>query len=91
MWKQYFKFVKLKPGKVVTAQFGEIDFSADNIGIEIIKSLYENGFPYLEITEMGKAKLYRVDIDIEKDSSNDKHIYVKKSRSLIRLNGSNLQ
>ena len=32
MWKRYFKFVKLKPGKVVTSLFGEIDFSADNIG-----------------------------------------------------------
>ena len=60
MWKRYFKFVKLKPGKVVTAQFGEIDFSADNIGIEIIQALYENGFPYLEITEEGKLKFYPV-------------------------------
>ena len=58
MWKQYFNFIKLKPGKVITAKFGEIDFSADNIGIEIIKSLYENGFPYLEITEEGKTELY---------------------------------
>jgi len=58
MWKQYFKFIKLKPGKVVTAQFGEIDFSADAIGIEIIKALYENGFPYLEITEKGKTEFY---------------------------------
>jgi len=58
MWKSYFKFVKLKPGRVVTTQFGEIDFSADSIGIEIIKALYENGFPYLEITAEGKAELY---------------------------------
>ena len=58
MWKRYFKFIKLKPGKVVTAQFGEIDFSADSIGIEIIQALYESGFPYLEITEEGKAELY---------------------------------
>ena len=57
MWKQYFKFVKLKAGKVVTSQFGEIDFSAENIGIEIIKSLYENGFPYLEIIEEGINKV----------------------------------
>ena len=57
-WKQYFKFVKLKLGKVVTAQFGEIDFSADHVGIEIIKALCENGFPYLEITEEGKTELY---------------------------------
>ena len=61
MWKSYFKFVKLKPGKVVTAQFGEIDFSADNIGIEIIQALYENGFPYLEIMKEGKAELYRAE------------------------------
>ena len=61
MWKQYFKFVKLKPGKVATSQFGEIDFSADNIGIEIIQALYENGFPYLEITEEGKAELYQAE------------------------------
>ena len=56
MWKQYFKFVKLRPGIVVTVQFGEIDFSADNIGIEIIKSLYENGFPYLKIQKKVKQK-----------------------------------
>ena len=60
MWKRYFKFVKLKPGKVVTTLFGEIDFSADNIGIEIIKALYNNDFPYLEITEEGKTELYGV-------------------------------
>ncbi|HZK93324.1 MAG TPA: hypothetical protein VFC67_03890 [Prolixibacteraceae bacterium] len=58
MWKQYFKFVKLKTGKVVTSKFGKIDFTANNIGIEIIKTLYENGFPYLEITEEGKVELY---------------------------------
>ena len=65
MWKHYFKFIKLKPGKVVTAQFGEIDFSADNIGIEIIQALYENGFPYLEITAEGKAELYPVISEME--------------------------
>ena len=65
MWKRYFKFIKLKPGKVVTAQFGELDFSADNIGIEIIQALYENGFPYLEITDEGKAELYGVVSEIK--------------------------
>jgi hypothetical protein len=58
MWKTYFKFVKLEPGRVVTALFGELDFSADDIGIEIIKALYESGFPYLEITEEVKNELY---------------------------------
>ena len=45
---------------MVTSQFGEIDFSADNIGIEIIKSLYENNFPYLEITNEGNKNIYGV-------------------------------
>jgi len=82
MWKLYFKFVKLKPGKVVTAQFGEIDFSADNIGIEIIKALYENGFPYLEITKSGKSELYGNETTMEKDLTNAKPNRAKKSKAI---------
>jgi len=81
MWKRYFKFVKLKPGKVVTALFGEIDFIADNIGIEIIKTLYDNGFPYLEMTEEGKAELYRDEPIVEKNFTNEKPKRVKKIKS----------
>ena len=85
MWKRYFKFVKLKPGKVVTTLLGEIDFSADNIGIEIIKALYESGFPYLEITEEGKAKLYEVEPIMGKDLTNDKS---KRARKLEVISNS---
>lgn len=60
MWKKYFNFVKLKPGRVITALFGLIDFSSDNIPIEKIKALYESDFPYLEITELGKSELYGI-------------------------------
>lgn len=60
MWQEYFRLVKLKPGKVVTALLGEIDFSNDSVPIEKIKLLYENGFPYLEITDEGKAQLYGI-------------------------------
>ncbi len=76
----YFNFVKLKPGRVVTAQFGEIDFSADNIGIEIIKALYENGFPYLEITKSGKSELSGNEATMEKYLMNDKPKKAKKSK-----------
>lgn len=58
MWKSYFKFIKLRPGRVVTQQFGEIDFSSDKIPVETVKALYESDFPYLEITEEGKEELY---------------------------------
>jgi len=85
MWKQYFKFVKLKPGKVVTSQFGEIDFSADNIGIEIIKTLYENGFPYLEITEEGKAELFGGESTIIEGNAIEKPKRVKKSKQTTLL------
>ena len=79
MWKKYFKFIKLKPGKVITSQFGEIDFSADTIGIEIIQALYENGFPYLEITEEGKAELYKAEPALKKGCAIEKPKRVKKS------------
>ena len=79
MWKQYFKFIKLKPGKVVTSKFGEIDFSADNIGIEIIISLYKNGFPYLEITQEGKVELFGVESTLKKGNAIEKPKRVKKS------------
>jgi len=58
MWKRYFNFIKLVPGRVVTHCFGTIDFSRDDIPVQTIKTLYENGFPYLEITEIGKTELY---------------------------------
>lgn len=57
MWHNYFKFIRLVPGRVITARFGELDFSGD-VPIEICKALYEDDFPYLEITEEGKNKLY---------------------------------
>jgi len=60
MWQEYFRFVKLKPGKVFTALLGEIDFRSDSIPLEKIKQLYDNDFPYLEITEEGKSELYGI-------------------------------
>lgn len=60
MWKKYFKVVKLKPGRVVTALFGELDFSRPDLPIEKVKALWENDFPYLEITNEGKNVLYGV-------------------------------
>ena len=78
MWKSYFNFVKLEPGRVVTALFGELDFSADDIGIEIIKALYESGFPYLEITEEGKAEIYGIESTKNRDIAIEKPTRVKK-------------
>jgi len=63
MWKRYFKFVKLRPGRVITALFGELDFSRDDIPVDKIRQLYESDFPYLEITEDGKTELYGIKPD----------------------------
>lgn len=60
MWKRYFRFVGLKPGRVVTHLFGTIDFSRDDIPLETIKALYESDFPYLQITRDGKTELYGI-------------------------------
>ena len=58
MWKKYFKVVKLVPGEVVVPGYGTIDFSKDNISVEVCCKLFESDFPYLAITEEGKDFLY---------------------------------
>ena len=58
MWKKYFKVVKLVPGEVVVPGYGTIDFSKDNISVEVCLQLFESDFPYLAITEEGKDFLY---------------------------------
>ncbi len=58
MWKKYFKVVKLVPGQVVVPGYGTIDFSKDNISVEVCQKLFESDFPYLAITEEGKNFLY---------------------------------
>ena len=58
MWKKYFRVVKLVPGQVVVPGYGTIDFSKDNISVEVCQKLFESDFPYLAITEEGKNFLY---------------------------------
>lgn len=47
-WKSKYKVVGVKPGKIRTKKFGDLDFSKDNIPVEKCDKLYESGFPYLE-------------------------------------------
>jgi len=60
MWTDYFNFIKLRRGKVITPSHGEIDFSRDDISVETCKELFDRGFPYLELTEVGKKELYEI-------------------------------
>ena len=60
MWTKYFNFIKLRRGRVIVPVHGEIDFSRDDIPVEICKELFNKGFPYLELTELGKSELYGV-------------------------------
>lgn len=63
MWTRYFNFIKLRRGRVIVPIYGEIDFSRDDIPLEICKELYEKGFPYMELTELGKQELYPQELD----------------------------
>jgi hypothetical protein len=62
MWRRYFKLVKLVPGKVIVQGYGTLDFSRDDVPVEVCKALYEADFEFLEITEEGKAALYGIGI-----------------------------
>ena len=61
MWTDYFRFKKLRRGRVITPSHGEIDFSRDDISEKTCKELFEKGFPYLELTELGKKELCGID------------------------------
>ncbi len=60
MWTKYFKFVKLRRGRVITPSHGEVDFSRDDIPVETCRQLFEADFPYLEITDEGKKEIYGI-------------------------------
>ncbi len=87
MWHQYFKVKKIRPGRVVVPGHGTLDFSKSNIPVAVCQELYEKEFPYLELTELGKEKLYGVkpqpdqpstDSQTEKDPSPFKKSSAKK-------------
>lgn len=60
MWKKYFKVVKVRPGRILTPGHGEIDFSRDDVAVDVCIELFEKDFPYLEITDEGKRFLYGI-------------------------------
>ncbi|MGE4568032.1 MAG: hypothetical protein AB7C90_02480 [Bacteroidales bacterium] len=61
MWKKYFKVIKIVPGPVIIPGRGKIDFASDALSVDLVKSLFENDCPYLEITPHGLKELYKVE------------------------------
>lgn len=53
---KYFRLKGIEPGRVVTQQFGTIDFR-EKIPLETLKQLFAAGFPYLELTKEGEKRL----------------------------------
>ena len=58
MWTDYFKMNKIQRGRIVTSSHGELDFSRDDIPVEICKELFEQDFPFLDLTPLGRQFLY---------------------------------
>jgi hypothetical protein len=77
MWTKYFNFIKLRRGRVIVPLHGEIDFSRDDIPVEICKELFDKDFPYLELTELGKQELYET---LEKTRIPKQELIPKKKR-----------
>lgn len=63
MWRRYFRF-KLVPGIVITQRFGRLDFRQDDLSVHMLQQLYEDDFPYLELTKEGKRVLYGVEYEV---------------------------
>ena len=58
MWTEYFEMKLVLRGRIITPLHGELDFLRDDIPVKTCKELFESGFPYLEITQLGKQVLY---------------------------------
>jgi len=55
-WTAYFTLIKVLPGRIVTPRFGTLDFSDPKLPVEKVKALFDDGFPYLELTTLGLQK-----------------------------------
>ena len=72
MWKKYFKIIGIKPGVIIYPRpFGRIDFSSDNLDINLLKRLVEDdrNLPYLVMTDEGIDHFY--DDTPDDDNKND--------------------
>ena len=59
MWRRLFIF-KAVPGIIINPRYGRIDFRRDDLPVDMLQDLYENDFPYLELTPAGKQELYGI-------------------------------
>lgn len=46
------------PGRIKTPRHGIIDLSRDDLNIDTLKELYEEDWPYIQITSEGMIELY---------------------------------
>jgi len=58
IWTDYFTLIKVQPGRIVTPRFGTLDFSDPGLPVEKLQALFEDDFPYLQITPLGMDTLY---------------------------------
>lgn len=55
-WKNKYKVIGVKPGKVITPKHGTIDLSREDIPLETLDQLNAEGFPYIERIHSGEKK-----------------------------------
>ena len=60
IWTDCFKLIRVHPGRIVTPRHGILDFSDPKIPIAKCKELFEEDFPYLQITPRGLDYLYPI-------------------------------
>lgn len=60
MWKKYFNVVGIVPGPVIVYGFGQVDFSRDDLQVDVCKKLFEADCRYLQITADGLKELYGI-------------------------------
>jgi hypothetical protein len=52
IWTDFVNLIKALSGRIVTPRFGTLDFSDSGLAVEKLQALFDDDFPYLQITPL---------------------------------------
>ena len=82
MWRKYFKIKGIRPGKVVFPGFGTIDFTNNNIDVDLLRRIFEADMPYLEMTLEGMDYFYGTQEEEAQPDTVDETLF--KAKDLVK-------
>ena len=57
-WRRFFSVKGIQPGEIISPRHGSIDFRRDDLDPDFLLKLWEEDFPYLELTQEGERHFF---------------------------------